>query len=131
MSILNAIAASSASASKGVFSEFAETQLGAPCPKICNGVQAPQRAGKCANVWLEVVRCLVNNGRMPNVQEVIAQLPNENVNNVKIEFYRAVKYVQGLPKHWADNGITPEQREAAPETVAEVKATTTSKRKAS
>lgn len=119
MNIISAISASAETAKKGVFSEYAESNFGLPVPKVCNGVQAPQRAGKCANVWMEVVRLLATSNAMPSVQAILAALPAENVNNVKIEYYRAVKFIQGLPTYWAENGHTTEAQAEAPEAQAE------------
>lgn len=116
MSILNAITTSSAAASIGHFAQICAEKVG-PCPKVCNGVQAPQRAGKCANVWIAVVDHLVAHHQMPSVSQVLAALPGENSNNVKIEYYRAVKFIQGLPRYWKEieHGVEAEP-EATPET---------------
>lgn len=63
---------------------------------------------------------------MPSIQTILTSLPGENTNNVKIEYYRAVKFIQGLPAYWAEAGVTePESAEAG---VTEPKASETTKR---
>lgn len=86
---------------QGVFLQAANAAFNAQLPLYLNGVQAPQRAGACATVWLQVLTHLQAHNALPTCAQVVAALPACNVNNVKIEAYRAFKWLQGVPAHLA------------------------------
>lgn len=99
--LLAAITASTTSKQQGVFLQQANAAFNATLPLYLNGVQAPQRAGACATVWLQVLAHLQAHNALPTCAQVVSALPQCNVNNVKIEAYRAFKWLQGVPAHLA------------------------------
>lgn len=86
---------------QGVFITAANAAFNAQLPLCIAGVQAPQRAGACATVWLQVLQHLQTNNALPTCAQVVAALPSCNVNNVKIEAYRCFKWLQGVPVYLA------------------------------
>lgn len=86
---------------QGVFITAANAAFNAQLPLYLNGVKAPQRAGACATVWLQVLQHLQTNNALPTCAQVVSALPQCNINNVKIEAYRCFKWLQGVPAHLA------------------------------
>lgn len=84
---------------QGVFLQAANAAFNAQLPLYLNGVQAPQRAGACANVWLQVLAHLQAHNTLPTCAQVVAALPSANTNNTKIEAYRCFKWLQGVPAY--------------------------------
>ena len=69
-------------------------------PLVLGGVQAPQRAGQIANVWLCYL-AQVQQGKTPTAAQLVALLPTANVNNTKIEAYRVARYMQAFATWYA------------------------------
>jgi len=99
--LVTALQAHTTTKQQGVFINAANAAFGAALPLYLNGVQAPQRTGACATVWLQVLAHLQQHNALPTCAQVVAALPTCNVNNVKIEAYRAFKWLQGVPAHLA------------------------------
>ena len=99
--LLLAIANNNKSTVQGVFLQTANATFGVQLPLTLGGVQAPQRAGACNTVWVQYVTLLAVLGAAPTVAQVLHALPECNPNNVKIEFYRAAKWVAAVPAYIA------------------------------
>lgn len=100
-SLLLAISNNTKATVQGVFLQTANATFGCTLPLTLGGVQAPQRAGACNTVWVQYVTLLAILGAAPTVSQVLHALPECNPNNVKIEFYRAAKWVAAVPAYIA------------------------------
>jgi len=99
--LLLAISNNNKATVQGVFLQTAQATFGCPLPLSLGGVQAPQRAGACNAVWVMYIQLLAVQNAAPSVAQVLAALPECNTNNVKIEFYRAAKWVAAVPAYIA------------------------------
>lgn len=97
--LVSALQAATATKQSGVWLQAANVAFNAQLPLVLGGVQAPQRAGQICNVWLQVLAHLQAHNALPTCAQVVAALPNANVNNTKIEAYRAFKWLQAAAQY--------------------------------
>ena len=95
-SMLAALQAATTTKQQGIFTLAVHAAFGVHPPLVLGGVQAPQRGGAIANVWLQYLHML-QQGITPTCVGMVAALPQANTNNTKQEFYRAAKWFSALP----------------------------------
>lgn len=102
--LVSALQAATATKQSGVWLQAANQAFNAQLPLVLGGVQAPQRAGQICNVWLQVLAHLQQNNALPTCAQVVAALPNANINNTKIEAYRCFKWLQAAAQYVSAQG---------------------------